>query len=451
MQTQTNKMKNILVIGAGLSSSSMIKYLLEHAEKEDFFVKVGDMNEALAQQKVGNHSRGKAFKFNALDAHERWAELQNVDLVISMLPAHLHLEVVKDCIKLKINTITPSYVSDGMKALDNEALEAGIILMNEIGVDPGIDHMSAKKILDEIEHKGGVMDCFESFTGGLVAPESDDNPWNYKFTWNPRNVVLAGQGGAAKFIQEKQYKYIPYHKLFRRTEIIEIDGFGSFEGYANRDSLKYRSIYQLDNIPTIYRGTLRRVGFCRAWNVFVQLGATDDSYILEGSEDMTYRDFINSFLAYSPHDSVEMKLRYYLNIEQDDYIWEKLVWLGIFSDKKVGLKDATPAQILQKILEDKWSLSETDKDMIVMWHKFIYELNGKKHELHSSMVYIGQDRTYTAMSDTVGLPVAICAKMILNGTIQLKGVQLPIVKEIYNPILDELEKLGMRFVEKEVG
>jgi saccharopine dehydrogenase-like NADP-dependent oxidoreductase len=444
-------MKNILVIGAGLSSSSMIKYLLENAENEGWFVKVGDMNEALAAQKVGNHPRGKAFKFNALDAQERWSELQNVDLVISMLPAHLHLEVVKDCIKLKINTITPSYVSDGMKELDAAAKEAGIILMNEIGVDPGMDHMSAKKILDDIESKGGEMDCFESFTGGLVAPESDDNPWNYKFTWNPRNVVLAGQGGAAKFIQEKQYKYIPYHKLFRRTEIIEIDGFGSFEGYANRDSLKYRSVYQLDNIPTIYRGTLRRVGFCRAWNVFVQLGATDDSYILEGSEHMTYRDFINSFLAYSPYDSVEMKLRYYLNIEQDDYIWEKLVWLGIFSDKKVGLKDATPAQILQKILEDKWTLAEDDKDMIVMWHKFVYHLNGKKHELHSSMVYIGHDRTYTAMSDTVGLPVAICAKMILNGTIQLKGVQLPIVKEIYNPILDELEKLGMRFIEKEVG
>jgi len=444
-------MKNILVIGAGLSSSSMIKYLLENAENEGWFVRVGDMNEALAFQKVGNHSRGKAFKFNALNAEERWAELQNVDLVISMLPAHLHLEVVKDCIKLKINTITPSYVSDGMKELDAAAKEAGIILMNEMGVDPGMDHMSAKKILDEIEEKGGLMDCFESFTGGLVAPESDDNPWNYKFTWNPRNVVLAGQGGAAKFIQEKQYKYIPYHKLFRRTEIIEIDGFGSFEGYANRDSLKYRSIYHLDNIPTIYRGTLRRVGFCRAWNVFVQLGATDDSYILEGSENMTYRDFINSFLAYSPYDSVEMKLRYYLNIEQDDYIWEKLVWLGIFSDKKVGLKDATPAQILQKILEDKWTLAEDDKDMIVMWHKFIYELNGKKHELHSSMVYIGHDRTYTAMSDTVGLPVAICAKMILNGTIQIKGVQLPIVKEIYNPILDELEKLGMRFIEKKVG
>jgi saccharopine dehydrogenase-like NADP-dependent oxidoreductase len=444
-------MKNILVIGAGLSSSSMIKYLLENAENEGWFVRVGDMNEALAIQKVGNHSRGKAFKFNALNAEERWAELQNVDLVISMLPAHLHLEVVKDCIKLKINTITPSYVSDGMKELDAAAKEAGIILMNEIGVDPGMDHMSAKKILDDIEAKGGKMDCFESFTGGLVAPESDDNPWNYKFTWNPRNVVLAGQGGAAKFIQEKQYKYIPYHKLFRRTEIIEIDGFGSFEGYANRDSLKYRSIYHLDNIPTIYRGTLRRVGFCRAWNVFVQLGATDDSYILEGSENMTYREFINSFLAYSPYDSVEMKLRYYLNIEQDDYIWEKLVWLGIFSDKKVGLKDATPAQILQKILEDKWTLAEDDKDMIVMWHKFIYELNGKKHELHSSMVYIGHDRTYTAMSDTVGLPVAICAKMILNGTIQIKGVQLPIVKEIYNPILDELEKLGMRFIEKEVG
>jgi saccharopine dehydrogenase-like NADP-dependent oxidoreductase len=442
--------KQILVIGAGLSSSSMITYLLENAEKENWFVKVGDMNLALAQQKVGNSARGEAFQFNALDAEERWKELQGKDLVISMLPAHLHLEVVKDCIRLKINTITPSYISDGMKELDAAAQEAGIILMNEIGVDPGIDHMSAKKILDEIAAKGGEMDCFESFTGGLIAPQSDNNPWNYKFTWNPRNVVLAGQGGAAKFIQEGLYKYIPYHKLFRRTEIIDIDGYGQFEGYANRDSLKYRSVYHLDNIPTIYRGTLRRVGFCRAWNVFVQLGATDDSYILEGSEHMTYREFINSFLAYSTHDTVEMKLRYYLNIEQDDQMWQKLEWLGIFSDKKVGLKNATPAQILQKILEEKWSLEPDDKDMIVMWHKFVYKLNNTLHELHSSMVYIGRDRTYTAMSDTVGLPVAICAKHILNGTIQVKGVQLPIIPEIYLPILNELEGLGMRFVEKEI-
>ncbi|CAG5079540.1 saccharopine dehydrogenase family protein [Parvicella tangerina] len=443
-------MKHILVIGAGRSSSSMIKYLLDNAEKEDWHVRVGDMNLRLAQDKVNDHPRGEAFEFNALNAEERWAEMLHKDLIISMLPARLHVEVVKDCIKLGTHVITPSYISDEMKELHDDAVKAGVLVMNEIGVDPGLDHMSAQKVLDDIEEAGGKLDSFESFCGGLVAPESDNNPWNYKFTWNPRNVVLAGQGGAAKFIQEGQYKYIPYHKLFRRTEIIEIDGYGKFEGYANRDSLKYREVYGLEDIPTIYRGTLRRVGFCRAWNMFVQLGMTDDSYVLEGSENMTYRDFTNSFLAYDPHNSVEMKLRYYLNIEQDDYVWEKLVWLGIFSDKKVGIKDATPAQILQKILEDKWTLAEDDKDMLVMWHKFTYQKEGKDREINSSFVYIGKDQTYTAMSDTVGIPAAICAKMILNGTITLTGVQLPIYKEVYDPVLKELEEYGMIFHEKQV-
>lgn len=443
-------MKKILVIGAGRSSSSLIKYLLQNAEKENWQIRVGDMDISIAEEKINKHKLAEAFKFNVLDPKQRALEIKQCDFVISMLPARFHIEVVKDCILYKKNVITPSYVSKEMEELNNKALEAGIIIMNEIGVDPGIDHLSAKKVLDDIEKIGGEMVCFESFTGGLVAPESDNNPWNYKFTWNPRNVVLAGQGGAAKFIQEGKYKYIPYNKLFRRTEIINVEGRGKFEGYANRDSLKYRKIYKLDNIPTIYRGTLRQTGFSRAWNVFVQLGATDDSYILEGSKNMTNRDFINSFLAYNPHDSVELKLRHYLKIEQDDIIWDKLVWLDIFKDIPLNLKeDATPAQILQQILEKKWSLEQDDKDMIVMWHKFGYKINGENKEIHSSMSYIGKDQTYTAMSDTVGLPVGICAKMILNGTIKLKGVQLPIHKEIYEPILEELETFGIKFNEIE--
>jgi len=443
-------MKRILVIGAGRSSSTMIKYFLNQSQKENWLIRVGDMQLSFAQEKVGNHVNGEAFKFNALNAEERRKEISNSDIVISMLPARFHLEVVRDCVDLKKDVITPSYVTDEMKALNEQIIDAGIIAMNEMGLDPGIDHMSAMKILDEIEEKGGVVSGFESFTGGLIAPESDNNPWNYKFTWNPRNVVLAGQGGAAKFIQEGQYKYIAYNNLFRRTEIIEIEGFGKFEGYANRDSLRYRSIYGLENIPTIYRGTLRKIGFCRAWNIFVKLGLTDDSYVIEGSEEMTYRQFINSFLSYNSHDSVELKFRYQLRIEQDDYIWEKLVWLGIFEDKKVGIKDATPAQILQKILEDKWTLEENDKDMIVMWHKLNFKLNGENKEIRSYMTYIGEDQTYTAMSDTVGLPVAICAKMILNNKIKLKGVHLPIHKEIYLPILKELEDYGIVFKEREV-
>jgi len=445
-------MKKILFIGAGRSASSAVKYLLEHAEANDWVLRLGDMDLTLAIERIGNHSRGEAFGFDVLNPEEREREIKNCDIVISMVPARFHVEVVKDCIRFGKNVLTPSYVSNEMKELDGAAKEAGIIIMNEIGLDPGIDHMSAKKILDEIEAEGGEIFQFESFTGGLLAPESENNPWKYKFTWNPRNVVLAGQGGAAKFIHNKQYKYIPYTKLFRRTEFIDIDGYGRFEGYANRDSLKYRSIYGLENIDTIYRGTLRRVGFCRAWDVFVQLGCTDDSYVIEGSEHMTKREYINSFLRYNRHDSVELKLRHYLKIDEDDTLWEKLEWLGLFDSEPVNLgKDGTPAQMLQKILKDKWSLSDEDKDMIVMWHKFGYYLNGKKFGIESSMVHIGKDQVYTAMSDTVGYPVAICAEMILNGTIQSKGVQLPTHAEIYNPVLEKLSEYGIKFNEKKVN
>jgi len=323
--------------------------------------------------------------------------------------------------------------------------------MNEIGVDPGIDHMSAMQVIDKIRDKGGNIILFESFTGGLVAPESDNNLWNYKFTWNPRNVVVAGQGGAAKFLQEGTYKYIPYHRLFRRTEFLDVDGYGRFEAYANRDSLKYQNAYGLDNAKTLYRGTMRRVGFSRAWQMFILLGMTDDSYTIDDSENMSYRDFINAFLPYSPTDSVELKFRHALKIDQDDIVWEKLEELDVFNpNKMVELIKATPAQILQKILMDSWTLDEDDKDMIVMYHKFGYELKGKKYQIDSTMVSIGEDQTYTAMAKTVGLPVAIATLDILNEKITTPGVQIPISKEVYEPILKELEDFGIVFKEKEV-
>jgi saccharopine dehydrogenase-like NADP-dependent oxidoreductase len=260
---------------------------------------------------------------------------------------------------------------------------------------------------------------------------------------------LAGQGGAAKFIQEGTYKYIPYGTLFRRTEFLEVEGYGKFEAYSNRDSLKYRSIYGLDDILTLYRGTIRRVGFSKAWNMFVQLGMTDDSYIMEDSENMSYRQFTNSFLPYHPTDSVEIKTRLILKIDQDDIMWDKLLELDLFNpNKKVDLPNATPAQILEKILSDSWTLEPADKDMIVMYHKFGYELNGEKKQIDSKMVCIGDDQTYTAMAKTVGLPVAIATLLILNGKITTPGVQLPIKKEVYLPILEELEAYGVAFNEQ---
>jgi saccharopine dehydrogenase-like NADP-dependent oxidoreductase len=442
-------MRNILIIGAGRSASSLIEYLLNKAESENLHITIADLSAELAMRKTKGHPRATAIAFDIFNESDRKEHISKADIVVSMLPAHLHYEVAKDCIVYKKHMVTASYISPAMLDLDAQVRQNNLVFMNEIGLDPGIDHMSAMKVIDEIRDQGGKIILFESFCGGLVAPESDNNLWNYKFTWNPRNVVLAGQGGTAKFIQEGTYKYIPYNKLFRRTEFMEVEGYGRFEGYANRDSLKYRSVYGLDTALTLYRGTLRRVGFSRAWNMFIQLGMTDDSYIMENSERMTYREFTNSFLPYHPTDSVELKLRHILKIDQDDIQWDKLVELDLFNPKKiVGLKDATPAQILEKILSDSWSLSPDDKDMIVMYHKFGYELNGEKKQIDSTMVCIGNDQTYTAMAKTVGLPVAMATLQILNGKITTPGVQLPLNREVYLPILKELEEFGVVFNEK---
>ncbi|MGB5269592.1 MAG: saccharopine dehydrogenase family protein [Eudoraea sp.] len=440
--------RKILVIGAGKSTSYLLDYFLKKADSENLHLTIGDLNARIISDEIKNHPSCKVIKLDIFKEDEREMAIKNSDIVISMLPARFHIKVAEDCIRFKKHMVTASYISEEIKALDATAKKNGLVFMNEIGLDPGIDHMSAMQIINRIRDKGGKMLLFESFTGGLVAPESDTNLWNYKFTWNPRNVVLAGQGGTAKFIQEGSYKYIPYHKLFRRTEFMNIEGYGTFEAYANRDSLKYREAYGLKNALTLYRGTMRRVGFSKAWNMFVQLGMTDDSYTVENSEGMSYREFTNLFLPYSPTDSVELKLRHYLKIDQDDIMWEKLLELNLFdSTKIINIKNASPAQMLQKILEDSWTMAHDDKDMIVMYHKFGYELNGKKQQLDANMVVIGENHTHTAMAKTVGLPVAIATLQILNKKISTPGVQIPILKEIYEPILKELVNYGVEFKE----
>ncbi len=441
-------MKTILVLGAGLSASSMIRYFLERSETYDWRLRVVDMDIEMVKRKINGHDRAEALEFNALNRDERLPEIEKADLVISMLPARFHVEVAKDCITLGKHLITPSYVSPEMKALDAEAKAAGVLIMNEIGVDPGIDHMSAMKIIDEVKAKGGTITSFKSFCGGLIAPESDNNPWNYKFTWNPRNVVLAGQGGAASFIRNGEYKYIPYHRLFNRLDHHSIPGYGDFVGYANRDSLSYREIYGLQDIPTIFRGTLRRPGYCEAWNVFIELGMTDDTYPMIGTESMTPRQFLNAFLPYNATLPVEDKFKQFLR-EDRMHLYERFEWLGLFEHTPlIGIDKASPAQVLQIILVDKLSLSEGDKDMLVMLHEFIYEINGNKFFHTSYMVNIGEDQVYTSMSNTVGLPVAICAKMILQNEINLTGIHLPVYEHIYDPILKELESFDIKFMEE---
>ncbi|HLO58491.1 MAG TPA: saccharopine dehydrogenase family protein [Bacteroidales bacterium] len=438
-------MKNIFIFGSGRSTSALITYLEQHAGEYNWKLTIADRTEP----EIPDNEVTVRVKMDVFDEQSLHQAIQDADLVISMLPAMFHPVVARACLKYGRNMLTASYVSHEMGEMDTQVKSHQLLFLNEMGVDPGIDHMSAMRVINRIREEGHELLCFETFTGGLIAPESDNNPWHYKITWNPRNVVLAGQGGPARFIQEGRYKYIPYHRLFRRTEVIDIEGYGKFEGYANRDSIKYIEKYSLQDVPTVYRGTLRRPGFCRAWDVFVQLGATDDSFTLFNTEEMTYKEFINSFLYYSLEDPVKTKLYQYMHIDQDSDVREKLEWLGIFDNVKIGLKDATPAQILEKLICEKWALEPGDKDMLVMWHKFIYKSreSGEKQLLTSSLVVLGEDQENTAMAKTVGLPLAIAAKMILTGQIKLTGVLIPTVKEIYEPVLCELEKYGVSFRE----
>ena len=441
-------MRNILIIGAGKSSPYLIKYLIEHSQKQELNLHITDVKiDHLTHYR--KHKRCSISPINILNEKEREQYILESDIVISMLPARFHIILAKSCLKLGRNLLTASYVSDEMKSLSAEIKDKNLIFLNEIGLDPGIDHMSAKKIIDELQNESYNINSFKSYTGGLIAPESDNNSWNYKFTWNPRNVVLAGQGSPAKYIENKKYKYIPYNRLFENTERIQINNFGDFDVYPNRDSLKYREIYGLNEIDTMIRGTIRKVNFPRAWNMFVKLGLTNDSFKISNSFEMSYREFLNCFLPFHNSSSIEEKTKHVLEINEQDDEWLKLNEIGIFSSaKKIPLKNASPAQILEYILKESWSLEKEDKDMIVMYHEFKYVDNlNIENNIISTMACIGEDSTYTAMAKTVGLPLAISCLLILNQKISLRGVQTPIHKEIYNPVLKELENFDINFKE----
>ena len=439
-------MKTILVLGAGLSASSLLRYLSERLVSEHWMLKIGNTDIEPLKSKYGSNERIQLFKLDASDADQRRSVIAHADLVISMLPAKFHPEVARDCIDLRTDLITPSYVSPVMKALHDEAALKGVTILNETGVDPGIDHMSAMKIMDEKREEGAALKVFKSFCGGLIAPESDDNSWHYKFTWNPRNVIVAGQGGVAAFRQNKELKYIPYSQLFKRTERFEIDGYGSFDGYANRDSLKYIDIYNIDEVETLYRGTLRKPDFCQGWDVLIELGLTDDSYVLENSRLLSPRQLLNAFLPYHIVDSVEVKLKKFLRTEREHLVI-LFQEIGFFNgDLLLFEQDASPAALLQILLQGAWILKPSDKDMLVMLHEFEFEHPKGRTKITSSMVALGEDNVFTAMSNTVGLPIGIIAKLMLNGYSN-PGVHIPVQKEIYLPVLKELEEFGIKFTD----
>jgi saccharopine dehydrogenase-like NADP-dependent oxidoreductase len=440
-------MRSILLIGAGKSSSSLIKYFLDHSSEENWKLVVADFSIESASAKTNNHPAAQPVAFDINNEQERRKLISHADLVISMLPAHMHLSVAEECLRQGKNLITASYVSAEMQNLHEDVLKNGLLFLNECGLDPGIDHMSAMEVIDDVHSRGGELISFRSYTGGLVAPESNDNPWGYKFSWNPRNVILAGQG-TARYIEEGKYKYIPYNRLFGQIEKIHVDGYGDFDGYANRDSLSYRKSYGLSDIPTMIRGTLRQSPYCSAWNIFVQLGLTDDSFKIEDSEKLSYKEIVEAFLPAKSGVSVKNRISDLAGVNIDSDEMKMVEWTGILSDVKPGIKDASPAQILQHLLDQKWKLKESDKDMIVMQHQFRYIINGKTTDHTSSLVVKGDNSVYTAMAKTVGLPMAIAARLIMNGKIKLKGVQIPVETVIYKPVLEELKKYGIRFEEK---
>ncbi len=442
-------MQNLLIIGAGRSATVLINYILEQARQYNFFVTVADADLSLAQQKVHGHANGRAIWLDASKPTDRKDIINRHDVIVSLLPPQMHLDVAQDCIVLGKHMVTASYVSKQVFRLGDEARQRALVFMNELGLDPGIDHMSAMQRIHQIKAKGGKITAFYSYTGGLVAPESDDNPWHYKFSWNPRNVVLAGQG-PAQFLEDNKLKYIPYRRLFRQYRIVNIPNMGEFEVYANRDSLLYRDAYGLTDIKTLFRGTIRHRGFCDAWNALVRIGLTDATFPIVDSDQLTYHDLMEAFLGISQHTgSVKDRVAKMIETEPDGEIMKKLEWLGLFSKRRIKLKNATPSLILENLLLEKWALGPQEKDMVIMQHVFEYELNRKKKKLTSTLIMKGNNGSDTAMSKLVGLPLGIFVKLLLLGKISTTGVNIPTMPEVYEPVMQELAEYGVQFIEEE--
>ena len=438
-------MPTILLFGAGKSATYLIDYLADSCGDGSRKLLVADLDPALAAAKLKGRLHTEALGVNLEQEESRQQLIRQADVVISMLPAGLHPILAADCLKLGVHFFTASYESEALRAMRLEIEAKGLLFLNECGLDPGIDHMSALKIIHAAKANGEVIRSFKSYCGGLLAPQSEDNPWKYKFTWNPRNVVLAGQG-TSKFLDHGEVKLVPYQQLFKRVETISFPGLGDFDGYPNRDSLNYQTIYGLEQVDTLLRGTLRRAGFCKAWDVFVQLGMTDDTAVLRLPFGSTYRQFLNTFLPWSDQLTVEEKLAEVIP-DLDFPTFEKLQWLRLFEFIPLPLTEGSPAQLLQAILEAHWSLQPADRDLIVMQHQFEIQTQSGIKKVISSLVQEGQDATYTAMAKTVGLPLAIAVDLFLKGEISLRGLQLPVEPEIYLPILEALEQEGIRFEE----
>lgn len=437
-------MKHILVIGAGRSSLYLIEYLQQYCIETSGRLLICDQStqgiESLLKSKA-------AIEFHQLSIEELVSLeplIQKADVVVSLLPAFLHVQVAESCLKFNKHLATASYISPQMLDLHEAAKNKALVFLNEMGLDPGIDHMSAMCLFDQIHAIGGKITGFKSYCGGLVADEDDgNNPWKYKFSWNPRNVVLAAQGGAAHFLKHGQETVLSYHEVFDQIELINVPGYGLLEAYANRDSLSYLHLYGLEGVSDLLRGTFRKPGYCSAWQTLIQFGLTDDHTILSFSPTTTLKSFYQSVSA-CPYQNVSELLSL---LNADEALLEKLLYIGFMSEEILPKTSGTAASILESILVNKWVLKPHDKDLVVMLHDVAYTLNGQSHRQYSSLVLKGEDAHRTAMAKTVGLPLAIGVKMILEGRIKETGVLAPMHKSIYEPVMSELSHLGIVFRE----
>ena len=443
----------LLLLGAGRSASALMQYLLRHAPAERWFLTVADAQPAHLAPVLAAHARSaRVVPLEAQDAARLDALVAEADIVISMLPAALHPLVARACLRHRRHLATASYVSPDIRALHDEAAGAGLVFLMECGLDPGLDHMSAMQVIHELKENGAQITGFRSYCGGLLAPESEgDNPWRYKFTWNPRNVVLAGQGGPAKYLEDGREKLIPYPHLFGRAATLAVPGHGHFEGYANRDSLTYRAVYGLADIQTMLRGTLRRPGYCAAWQALVALGLTDDSRPLGNSASLPWAALVAQRLGEEiPAGQVAARVAARLALDPHGPELTRLAWLDIFTERPVGRADATAAQLLEHLLAAKWQLGPHDRDQVVMQHQFDYELAGQARRRTASLVVTGADAAHTAMAQTVGLPLGMAVRRLARGAVAGRGVVIPVTADLYAPILQELAAdYGIAFTEEE--
>lgn len=433
---------HILVFGAGKSATVLIDYLKRETRNRNWKLTVADADHATVLQKLGSEPHTYAVQIDILDVEKRSALIASADIVISLMPPSLHYHVALDCLALRKHLLTASYVDEKIKALQSEIAEKGILFLCEMGLDPGIDHMSAMQLIHHIKSQGGRIYSFKSHCGGLVAPESDNNPWHYKISWNPRNVVLAGKAGAV-FLKDGKEQEIAYDKLFHQSGLVEIPSIGSLAYYANRDSLSYIDKYDLQSCTEFIRTTLRYPDFCKGWATIVDLKLTDETQTY-ATDGMTMQDFLKSHIEFHQLTiSVDL-------LSKDPLIENMLLSLGLNnSDLIINKGICTAADILQWRMESSWILEPDDKDMIVMLHEIDYELNGQQKSVKSSLVVKGEDHLRTAMAKTVGLPLGIAAILIGEKSLSEKGLHIPIIPAIYSPVLSMLQKEGIVFHEAE--